>query len=457
MASPYILVVDDEPDIRDLVKEILEDEGFEVAVAADAHTARESRRARRPDLILLDIWMPDTDGISLLKEWSADIGQNTSVVMMSGHGNVETAVEATRHGAFDFIEKPLSMVKLLVTVRRALEASQLKQENQDSHLNVLEVAEPVGRSPCMVQLRDQIKRIAQHDTPVFLHGESGSGKEVFARYLHRHSQRHDKPFVRISVGGLTDVNFATELFGAEIGGQIHYGLLEQANGGTLFFEDVIELEADLQGRLLGALQDRSFFRIDGTEPIQTSFRVVAATKHDAARSVEAGVFRKDLYYLLNVVPVEIPPLRAHREDIPELLDYYVDQLSSRGQLPYRHFSVSAQNRLRNYSWPGNILELKNLVQRLLILGDGDEIDQAAVESATGEQPRVIGGASPTGFDLPLKEAREQFERAYFEHLLRQMGGNISRVAHQSGIERTHLYRKLRALGIDAKQVNAERD
>ena len=454
-ASPHILVVDDEPDIRDLLKEILEDEGFEVSVAEDANTARESRRARRPDLILLDIWMPDTDGISLLREWSSDSGQEIPVVMMSGHGTVETAVEATRHGAYEFIEKPLSMAKLLVTVRRTLEVSRLKQENIGLRREALKVTDPIGRSPRMVELRDQVKRIAQHDTPVLLYGESGSGKGLFGHYLHRHSQRQAGPFVRVSAAGLTGMNFAAELFGTEEGDQIHYGLFEQANGGTLYFDDVVDLEPDLQGRLFSALQDQSFFRLDGTVSVQTNLRVIAATKHDAARAVEGGKLREDLYYLLNVVPVKIPPLRDHREDVPELLDYYVDQLSSQDNLPYRHFSVSAQNRLRNHPWPGNIRELKNLVQRLLILGSGNEIESDEVEAALGEQPRTPVGSLAAGIELPLKEAREQFERAYFEQLLRQTGGNISRAAHQAGIERTHLYRKLRALGIDAKQVSAE--
>ena len=457
MSEAYILIVDDEADICTLVKEILEDEGYEVSAAENAEQAREARRARRPDLVLLDIWMPDTDGISLLKEWASNSGEDTPVIMMSGHGTVETAVEATRLGAYDFLEKPLSTAKLLLTVKNALETAQLKQDNIGLRRESGTVTEPVGRSPIMQNLREQVKRIAQHDTSVLLIGESGSGKEVYARYLHQSSNRHDGPFVRVPIAGLTNANAAAELFGVEDGEQVHFGSLEQANGGTLFLEDIIDMDLGVQARLLSALTHQSFMRVDGVAPVSINVRIIAATSHDPGKAVEEGTLREDLYYHLNVVPLEIPPLRSHRDDIPELLNYYIDQFATTEGLPYRRFTVGAQNRLRNYSWPGNIRELKNVVHRLLILGSGANIDQDEIELSIGEIREKGESDIPPEFDLPLKEAREQFERSYLEHQLRETGGSMSKIAKRVGLERTHLYRKIRALGIDPKRVTANSD
>ncbi|MDX1513062.1 MAG: sigma-54 dependent transcriptional regulator [Gammaproteobacteria bacterium] len=454
MSQEFILVVDDEPDICSLVKEILDDEGFEVVAAENASAARAARRARKPDLILLDIWMPDTDGISLLKEWSENSNQDTPVIMMSGHGTVETAVEATRLGAYDFIEKPLSTAKLLLTVRRALEASQLRQENIGLLRDLPAISEPIGRSAPMQNLRDQIRRVAQHDAPVLIKGESGAGKEVAARYLHEHSLRRSGPFVRVPVAGLLNANSAVELFGVEDDEHVHYGSLEQANGGTLFVEDIADMELGVQGRLLSAIQNQSFLRVDGVAPVNINVRVIAATSRDLGRAVKDGSLREDLYYHLNVVPIEVPPLREHREDIPDLVDYYVQVFANNENLPYRRFSVAALNRLRNHTWPGNIRELKNIVQRLLILGSGDDVEQDEVDLAlsTTDSPRRDNAVE--NVDLPLKAARERFERAYLQHLLRLTGGNVSQVATRAGLERTHLYRKLKSLGIDPKAAAA---
>ena len=457
MSEAYILIVDDEPDICTLVKEIFEDEGYEVSAAENAEQAREARRARRPDLILLDIWMPDTDGISLLKEWASNSGEDTPVIMMSGHGTIETAVEATRLGAYDFLEKPLSTAKLLLTVKNALETAQLKQENIGLRRESGTVTEPVGRSPLMQNLREQVKRIAQHDTSVLLIGESGSGKEVYARYLHQSSNRRDGPFVRVPIAGLANANSAAELFGVEDGEQVHFGSLEQANGGTLFLEDIIDMDLGVQARLLSALTHQSFMRVDGVAPVSINVRIIAATRHDPSRAVEEGTLREDLYYHLNVVPLEIPPLRSHRDDIPELLNYYIDQFATTEGLPYRRFTVGAQNRLRNYPWPGNIRELKNVVHRLLILGSGANIDQDEIDLSIGEIREKGESNIPPEFDLPLKEAREQFERSYLEHQLRETGGSMSKIAKRVGLERTHLYRKIRALGIDPKRITASSD
>jgi len=453
MSAPHILVVDDEPDIRTLVAEILEDEGYVVAAAQNGQSARHALRDRRPDLILLDIWMPDLDGISLLKEWAEDEGLPCPVIMMSGHGTVETAVEATRLGAYDFLEKPLSMAKLLLTVERALEADKLARENVGLRRRTAIVHEPVGRSGAMQRLREQVKRIAQHDTWVLITGEPGSGRETFARYLHAQSARRERPFVDLGVSGIARANAARELFGSEEGDHVHYGSLEQATGGTLFLDEVGDMDLEVQSALLGALDTGSFLRVGGTEPVRIDARIIAATQRNLEDEVRTGRFREDLFYHLNVVPLHVPAVREHAEDVPELLSYYVDYFASHEKLPYRRFSVGAQNFLRNYAWPGNVRELKNLVQRVLILGAGEEISQEDVENALGATPAAPPQPMEglVSFDQPLRQAREQFEKAYLDYQLEKHAGNVSKMAKEAGMERTHLYRKLRSLGIEIKE------
>ncbi|MEA3411923.1 MAG: sigma-54 dependent transcriptional regulator [Pseudomonadota bacterium] len=455
MTAQHILVVDDEPDIREIVKDILEDEGYEVSVAENAAVAREHRRQRRPDMILLDIWMPGEDGISLLKEWREAGGSNCPIVMMSGHGTVETAVEATRYGAYDFVEKPLTTAKLLLTVRRALEAEQLERENQGLKQLASLVSEPIGSSAMMQELREKARRVAQHDTWVLLMGESGSGKETLARYIHAESARREGRFVIISAGPLSREDIASDLFGSESGEAVHYGLLEQANGGVLFLDEVSDMPLQAQGRLLSALESGSFVRVGGTEPVAVDVRVVAASQKDLGREVEAGRFREDLYYRLNVVPLIVPALREHLEDVQELLNFYVDFYSTREGLPYRHFSIAAQNRLIHYTWPGNVLEVRNLVQRLLILGSDEEVTVEEIEVALGSRSHKPVGEEQwqsSLFELPMREAREAFERAYLMHQLKSAEGSVSRLSERVGMERTHLYRKLRALGINPKEM-----
>ncbi|MBV5311343.1 sigma-54 dependent transcriptional regulator [Chromatium okenii] len=453
MSATHILVVDDEPDIRGLVQEILEDEGYVVAIAENGETARHALRERRPDLILLDIWMPDIDGITLLKEWAEEDELPCPVIMMSGHGTVETAVEATRLGAYDFLEKPLSMAKLLLTVERALEADKLQQENIGLKRRTPQVHEPVGRSAAMQRLREQVKRIAQHDTWVLIMGEAGSGRETFARYLHSQSARRDRPFVDLSVSALNGDNAARELFGTEDGEHTHYGSLEKAAGGTLLLDEVADMELDAQLKLLGALDSGSFLRVGGNEPVRIDVRIVAVTQRNLEDEVRAGRFREDLFYHLNVVPLSIPSLHEHAEDVSDLLNFYLDYFSTHEKLAYRRFSVGAQNFLRNYGWQGNVRELKNLVQRVLILGTGDEIGQKEVEIALGAPPlvqtQVLEGL--VSFDQPLRDAREQFEKAYLDYQLEKHVGNVSKMAKEAGMERTHLYRKLRSLGIEIKE------
>lgn len=452
MTSPHILVVDDEPDIRSLLKEILEDEGFDINVAENASDARAARRLRRPDLILLDIWMPDTDGISLLKEWSDDGHVDVPVIMMSGHGTVETAVEATRLGAYDFIEKPLSIAKLLLTVQRALETADLQRENVGLRKGVTPLDNPIGNSAAVRKLRTDAGRIAQHKTSIFITGESGSGKEVIARYLHRQSPRAEGPFVTVGVAGLARENPDAELFGTEHDGQVTFGSLEQANGGSLFLKDIADMDLNTQARLLSALENEALLRVGGREPVQIDVRIIAATRRDLAEAVTAGTFRDDLFYHLNVVPLNVPPLRDRSEDIEAIINYYLEYFELNEGLPRREFANGAKNRLRDCEWPGNVRELKNLVQRLMILGSSDQVSVPEINSALGIRPQTDGELPFPGFDLPLREAREKFEKAYLEYQLQALHGSVSKVAERVGIERTHLYRKLRSLGIDPKQI-----
>ncbi len=454
MPKAHILVVDDEPDIRQLLQEILEDEDYEVAAAENAAAARSLHNARQPDLTLLDIWMPDEDGITLLKEWVADERLVSPVIMMSGHATVETAVEATRLGAYDFLEKPLSLAKLLVTVERALENARLKQENIGLRRRAEVFIEPVGRSAAMERLKEQTRRLAQHDASLLLVGEPGCGKETLARYLHANSSRRDGPFVDVGVGAIAPEFSSVEFFGREDGGRVQHGLLEQAHGGVLFLDEVADMEDETQLRLLSALESRSFCRVGGSEPINVDVRVIASTRKSLEEEARLGNFRPELFYLLNVVSLKVPPLREHNEDVPDLLNFYVDYFVGREKLAFRRFPVAVQNFLRHYAWHGNVRELKNLVQRLLILGTGGEVSVEEVKAALGDslgEPAPGGQQAPDYYELPLKEARERFEKAYLEYHLDKYGGSVARLSSAIGLERTHLYRKLNSLGIKFKE------
>ncbi|MFI3154932.1 MAG: sigma-54 dependent transcriptional regulator [Methylococcaceae bacterium] len=446
---PHILVVDDEPEIRRLVCEILEDEGYQVATAENAGAARELKKSKNPDLILLDIWMPDADGITLLKEWVAEEALLCPVVMMSGHGSVEAAVEATRLGAYDFLEKPLSLAKLLLIVERALEASTLQLENAGLKQQLAADIEPVGKSATVARIKDQLKRLAQHDARVLFVGEAGVGKEMYARYLHNNSAHRDGPFVDVAVGSISPENSAVEFFGKEDVGKIYPGLLERAHKGTLFLGEIGGMDKETQLRLLGALESSSFLRVGGSEAVRVDVRVVASTRIALDEEVKAGRFRQDLYYLLNEVSLDIQALRDHSEDVPALLSFYVDYFVSQDRLPFRKFSMAAQNFLRNYSWRGNVRELKNLVQRLMILGAGEDIELDEVKAALGSVigDTVMSHSVPEFFNLPLKEARDHFEKAYLEYHFERTGGSVAKLSAAVGMERTHLYRKLHSLNI----------
>ena len=446
-----ILIVDDEPDIRNIVKEILEDEGFQVETAEDAERARELRNRFDPNLVLLDIWMPGTDGIALLKEWKEGKLLDIPVIMMSGHGTVETAVDATRHGAYDFIEKPLSLAKLTLTVKHALETVNLQKENILLRTQSQYVDFPVGDSTVMKNLYDQVQRIANHTAPVLIIGESGSEKEMYARLLHKLSNRATGPFITCSISALGTDNTIQHFYGSEERGILRKGLLDQANNGVLFMKDIADMDLTLQARLQNTIESGSFIRSGGNELQSIDIRFIAATSQNLDELVKSGKFRDDLYYQLNILPITVPPLKDHFEDIPQLLEFFLNYFSEQQSMPAREFTSAAKNYLRNYDWPGNIRELKNLVQRLLILGTSKTIDVEEVEVALGRrQQQVYDKEFNANFELPIRQAREQFEKAYLQYKLERANGSVSKVASEAEMERTHLYRKLKALGIDIK-------
>ena len=454
MSSSHVLVVDDEVDIRALIQDILTDEGYGVTVAANAEEARKARAEQKIDLILLDIWMPDTDGITLLREWSDTGDLQCPVVIMSGHGTVDAAVEATRLGAFDFVEKPLSLAKLLRTVEAAL---QPEAKQSSAARGVLpSLLAPVGRSELMQALREKVQQYAQHDESVLLSGEPGTGRGAFARYLHALSRRADELLISVTAASLTEGSAEEKLLGREASGEIQAGAFERAGGGTLVIDELSDLGEVAQRILLAALEDRSYRRVGGRENVRIKCRVVATVGKDYDAKVDSGALRRDLVAHLSVLSVRIPPLREYSEDVPELLAYYVDKLVDSENLTFRRFSVAAQNRLRNYPWPDNVRELKNLTRRLLLSGSGDDISLEEVEAE-------ISAAAPTDeplvkqdlLSLPLREAREQFERTYLQQQLILCDGKVGQLAKRVGMERTHLYRKLRSLGVDFKSVASE--
>jgi two-component system, NtrC family, nitrogen regulation response regulator NtrX len=454
MSTAHVLVIDDEADIRALIKEILSEEGYGVTVAADAEEARRARAADKFDLMLLDIWMPDTDGITLLREWSESGDLACPVVIMSGHGTVDTAVEATRLGAFDFVEKPLSLAKLLRTVEAALESATRQPPGGRSVLPTL--LAPVGRSKAMQALRERAQQYAKLDEPVLISGEPGSGRSAFARYLHALSSRADEPLVSVTAASLTESNLEEQLLGSEQLGEIHAGAFERAAGGTLVIDELTDLDAAAQKIILAILDDETWYRVGGSEAVPLKARVIATIGSDYAARIEAGTLRRDLVAHLGVLKLEVPPLRDYSEDVPELLAYYVDKLVDSEGLQFRRFSVAAQNRLRNYPWPDNVRELKNLTRRLLLTGSGEDVSLGDVErelnaGASAGEPLVKQDL----LSLPLREAREQFERAYLQQQLVLCEGKVGQLAKRVGMERTHLYRKLRSLGVDFKSVTVD--
>jgi DNA-binding NtrC family response regulator len=453
MSQAQILVVDDEPDIRQLVKEILEDEGYSVQDAKDGESARLMYAKQKPDLVLLDIWMPDVDGISLLKEWSVAGNPESQVVIMSGHGTLETAVESTRLGAFDFVQKPLSLAKLLATVRKALES---RPQNKSPELTgkSAKPIEPLGNSPVMQLLRNNAKQAANNASPVMITGESGSGRETLARYIHQLSPSSGDMVVldHSQAGG---ENACSYLFGSVSDNGLISGLLDKASGGMLFIPKLHKLPVDTLELLSNVLESNGYTPQGGTGLKPLNCRIICSAGENLEQLVGDEQIPAPLYFHLNVLPLKVPALRDRPEDIPELVRYFSECFPNQENLPYRSFSVSAQNRMRNHSWPGNVRELRNLIQRLLVLGGEGEVSAAEIEDNLSRS--AVGLDAPDSgrgdlFDLPLREAREQFERDYLIYQLKKAGGSVGKLSESVGMERTHLYRKLRSLGIDPKTV-----
>ena len=454
MSNPHVLVVDDEADIRASIQDILGDEGYQVKVAADACEARSAHENWKFDLILLDIWMPDTDGITLLREWSDKGYLNCPVVIMSGHGTVDTAVEATRLGAFDFIEKPLSIAKLLRTVEVALESTGTQSKSAKNLLS--SSLAPVGKSKVIEMLRERLQQYAHHDGAVLLSGESGTGRCDFARYMHVLSQRTNEPLTNITAASLTDSNAEEQLFGHEADGEIITGALERAARGTLVIDELSDLSDTAQKILLGIIEDGHFMRVGGSTPVKMNARIIATVSADYENAIDSGNLRRELVAELSVFNLRVPPLRDYSEDVPELLSHYVDKLVDAEDLTFRRFSFAAQNRLRNYPWPDNVRELEHLVRLLLLSGSEEDITLDEVEAE-------ISLVMPTDellvkqdlLALPLREAREKFERSYLRQQLVLCDGKVGQLAKRVGMERTHLYRKLRSLGVDVKSVGSD--
>jgi DNA-binding NtrC family response regulator len=453
MSQTQILVVDDEPDIRQLVQEILQDEGYSVQVAADGESARLAYAQLKPDLVLLDIWMPDVDGITLLKEWSASGELESQVVIMSGHGTLETAVEATRLGAFDFIQKPLSLAKLLATVKKALETRPQHSSSKAAAQLALAI-EPLGNSEPMQQLRAKARQAAGNQSPVLISGEAGSGRETLARYIFQQSDSNGSLQV-LDHAQANDTQAREYLFGSVTNGQSIQGLLDKSTGGALYIPDLQKLSKEAQQLLENCLETGQFTATGEHKSKPLNCRILCGAGTHIAQAVKDGKFSDSLYFRLNVLPLSVPALRDRPEDVPELIRFFSDWFPNQDGLPYRQFSVSIQNRMRNHSWPGNVRELRNLIKRLLVLGREGEISMTEVEealnkSSAGDNSEDSG--TQTLFDLPLREAREKFEHDYLVYQLTKAGGSVGKLSDAVGMERTHLYRKLRSLGIDPKSV-----
>ncbi len=454
MASD-ILIVDDEADIRELVAGILDDEGFATRTARDSDTALAEVANRRPHLVFLDIWLQGSklDGLQLLEQIKKD-NPELPVVMISGHGNIETAVAAIKRGAYDFIEKPFKSDRLILVATRALETSRLKREVRELKQLAPTASILTGHSPCMNQLRQTIERAAKANSRILIVGPSGAGKELAARTLHQHSTRLEGPFVVINAAAITPERMEEEMFGVEqaIGDQRKVGALEEAHGGTLFIDEIGDLPRETQNKILRVLVDQTFQRVGGTNKVQVDVRIISSTARNLEEEIAAGRFREDLYHRLSVVPIRVPPLSERREDIPELIDYFMDQISANTGLPKRQIGQDAMAVLQSHVWPGNVRQLRNNVERVMILaGGGPEVIITAdmlpqdVGSMVPAMPNSNNGEHIMG--LPLREAREVFERDYLIAQISRFSGNISRTAEFVGMERSALHRKLKALGV----------
>ncbi len=449
-----ILVVDDEEDIRDLVSGILKDEGYETRVAGDSDSALIAIRQRRPHLVILDIWLQGSrlDGIQVLDTIKRE-QPDLPVVMISGHGTIETAVASIKKGAYDFIEKPFKADRLIHVVGRALEAARLKREIQELKLKAGDDSELVGQSSAISQLRQLIEKIAPTNSRVLITGPSGAGKEVVARLIHGRSRRAGNAFVAINCATMEPDRIEAELFGVETADAPRKtGLFELAHNGTLLLDEVADMPLETQGKILRVLVDQTFQRVGGTTRVQVDARLVTTTTRDLRTEITAGRFREDLYHRLNVVPVRVPSLAERRDDVPALVTHFMKRLSATSGLPMREIGDDAMAVLQAHSWPGNVRQLKNIVERLLILAS-DDVAQAVSADLL---PADLGASAPWGggngrgdlvISLPLREAREIFERDYLVAQINRFGGNISRTAAFIGMERSALHRKLKSLGV----------
>jgi two-component system, NtrC family, nitrogen regulation response regulator NtrX len=445
----HILIVDDEPAIQKALRDVLEDEGYRVSAVGSGLEALKAVADELPDLVFLDIWMPRLDGLETLAELKR-LRPEATVVMISGHGTIETAVKATRLGAWDFIEKPLSLEKTLVTVTRALEHGRLERENAALRARLDQRTEIIGDSGVMRGLRAQIATAAPTSGRVLIHGENGSGKELVARAIHALSARAEQPFVEVNCAAIPEELIESELFGHERGSftgasSRRRGKFEVADGGTLFLDEIGDMSLKTQAKVLRALEEQAFERVGGRETLKVDVRVIAASNRDVVSLIAQGGFREDLFYRLNVIPIEVPPLRARKEDVPALVEHFIRVFCAENGKRLKTVAPAALTYFLTYDWPGNVRELRNMVERLVIMVPGDAIGVDDVPPPL--RPKSEAPAATPGDGKPLKEARDGFERAYILAELRAQDWNMTRTAERLGIERSHLYRKIRAYGI----------
>ena len=446
-----ILIVDDERDIRELISEILKDEGFTTRLAGNSDSAIAAIDAEPPALMILDIWLKDSrmDGIDILKTVKKE-NPEVPVVIISGHGNIEIAVAAIKQGAYDFIEKPFNIDQLLVVIRRAMETSRLRRENQTLKRQDGVQSEMIGASASFRTLISQLDKVTKSNGRVMLSGPAGSGKEVAARYIHANSNRASAPFVTVNCAGVTPDQMEEMLFGREgIDRGVELGFLEQANGGVIYFDEVADMPLGTQTKILRVLVDQHFLRVGGSEKVRVDLRVISSTNRKIEVEIEAERFRQELFHRLNVVPISVPSLEDRREDIPLLAEYFIKECNSNQGLALRVLSDDASALMQTMVWPGNVRQLKNLIEGVLILSDGSGPIEArelpGEEESSNEEGRVVlSGILAT---LPLREAREAFEREYLLTQINRFGGNISRTANFVGMERSALHRKLKSLGV----------
>ncbi|AWK87043.1 sigma-54-dependent transcriptional regulator [Azospirillum thermophilum] len=455
-----ILIVDDEADIRMLIAGILNDEGMKTREAADADQAFAQVAARRPSLVVLDIWLQGSrlDGLQILEQLMRDHA-NLPVIMISGHGNIETAVSAIKIGAYDFIEKPFKADRLLLMVERAIEAARLKRENEELRLRAGGEVELIGRSSAVNHLRQSVDKVAPTGSRVLITGPAGSGKEVVARMIHARSRRASGPFVGLNCATMRPDRLEMELFGTEAGvdgAGRKIGTFEQAHGGTLLLDEVADMPLETQGKIVRALQEQVFERVGGGQRVEVDVRVIATSNRDLQAEIEQGRFRQDLFYRLAVVPIRVPSLAERREDIPMLARHFMQRSSEGSGLPVREFGEDAMAALQAYDWPGNVRQLRNVIDWLLIMAQGDPKEPIRADML----PPEIGAITPTVLKwdkggeimgLPLREAREVFEREYLLAQVTRFGGNISRTAAFVGMERSALHRKLKSLGVHGSE------